>query len=332
MKIESIYEYIVLAHYLNYTTAAVNLHTSQPNLSKHIAEIEQELDVSLFQRKKQLELTAAGRVFLDDAIQIHHQYKDAIKKVHDIAAHEQEELIIQEPYIMNATSEILFKSVMRFKCKNPYIMTKYYGDYGKKSIELLEQGKIDIALTVDCKNIERINRICEKKGLYFFPIIQEPLKVWMHRDHPLVAKKTLVLDDLLGVTINMTSIRALDPMRFAVLDLFQKTLGVRPKLQTYSADTLNEFFMYTQDRNSVFLVSPGVADSSLLNIQHDMVSLPLQDDRVRLTSYCVFRVDYQKKAIDKFLETLEQVVATEITYNPEAVYLNDILLLDASDE
>ena len=43
MKIESLYEYIVLAHYLNFTTAASNLHTSQPNLSKHISELEQSL-------------------------------------------------------------------------------------------------------------------------------------------------------------------------------------------------------------------------------------------------------------------------------------------------
>ena len=69
MKIESLYEYIVLAHYLNFTTAASNLHTSQPNLSKHISELEQELGVTLLRREKRLELTAAGTAFLEDAIQ-----------------------------------------------------------------------------------------------------------------------------------------------------------------------------------------------------------------------------------------------------------------------
>ena len=60
MKIESLYEYIVLTHYLNFTTAAANLHTSQPNLSKHILELEQELGVDLLKRGKRLELTPAG--------------------------------------------------------------------------------------------------------------------------------------------------------------------------------------------------------------------------------------------------------------------------------
>ena len=40
-------------------------------------------------------------------------------------------------------------------------------------------------------------------------------------------------------------------MRFAVLDLFATTLGTRPNLQTYSSDTLNEFFMNTHDRLSL---------------------------------------------------------------------------------
>ena len=119
MKIESLYEYIVLTHYLNFTTAAANLHTSQPNLSKHILELEQELGVDLLKRGKRLELTPAGTAFLEDAIQIHHAYKDALRRAREIASHDIVELVVQEPYVMDAMSEILFKSVMRFKRENP---------------------------------------------------------------------------------------------------------------------------------------------------------------------------------------------------------------------
>lgn len=177
MKIESLYEYIVLAHYLNFTTAASNLHTSQPNLSKHISELEQELGVTLLRREKRLELTAAGTAFLEDAIQIHHLYKDATKRCREIDAYAVEELVIQEPYLMDAMSEILFKSVMRFRRSDPHVMTKYYSEKGKKSVELLEAGKVDIALTVDCNSIDWITKVSEKKNLIFFPVIREPLHV-----------------------------------------------------------------------------------------------------------------------------------------------------------
>lgn len=205
MKIESLYEYIVLAHYLNFTTAASNLHTSQPNLSKHISELEQELGVTLLRREKRLELTAAGTAFLEDAIQIHHLYKDATKRCREIDAYAVEELVIQEPYLMDAMSEILFKSVMRFRRSDPHVMTKYYSEKGKKSVELLEAGKVDIALTVDCNSIDWITKVSEKKNLIFFPVIREPLHVWLWERHPLASKQSITLEDLLQVPINMTA-------------------------------------------------------------------------------------------------------------------------------
>ena len=324
MKIESLYEYIVLTHYLNFTTAAANLHTSQPNLSKHILELEQELGVDLLKRGKRLELTPAGTAFLEDAIQVHHAYKDALRRAREIASHDIVELVVQEPYVMDAMSEILFKSVMRFKRENPYVLTKYYQEKGKKSVELLEQGKIDIALTVDCNSIEWIEQVSEKKDLIFFPVIQERLHVWMGDHHPLTRKESIMLDDLLHVPINMTATRSFDPMRYAVLDLFLKTLGTKPTLQTYSSDSLNEFFMNTQDRNAVFLVSEAVANSQLLQMHRDMTSRPVDDERACITSYLLFRSDYEKLAIDRFLETVEKVVAGSVERSATARYLSDI--------
>lgn len=324
MKIDALYEYIVLTHYLNFTTAAANLHTSQPNLSKHILELEQELGVSLLKRGKRLELTPAGTAFLEDAIQIHHLYKDALRRTREIASHDVVELVVQEPYVMDAMSEILFKSVMRFKRENPYVLTKYYSEKGKKSVELLEQGKIDIALTVDCNSIEWIEQVSEKKDLIFFPVIQERLHVWMWDHHPLTRKDSITLSDLLHVPINMTATRSFDPMRYAVLDLFQKSLGTRPNLQTYSNDSLNEFFMNTQDRNAVFLVSEAMASSQLLRMHADMVSAPIDDERACITSYLLFRSDYEKLAIDRFLETVEKVVEGNVARSATARYLGDI--------
>ena len=155
-------------------------------------------------------------------------------------------------------------------------------------------------------------------------MIREPLHVWLWEQHPLASKQSITLEDLLQVPINMTATRSFDPMRFAVLDLFATTLGTRPNLQTYSSDTLNEFFMNTHDRNAVFLVSPAVAASPLLQMQHDMVARPLDDERARITSYFIFRADYQKKSIDHFLDTVERVVEEDVERSEASLYLGAI--------
>lgn len=324
MKIESLYEYIVLTHYLNFTAAAANLHTSQPNLSKHISELEQELGVTLLRRGKRLELTAAGSAFLEDAIQIHHLWKDATKRARDIDACDIEELVVQEPFIMDALSEILFKANMRFKHDEPHVSTKYYTERNKKSVELLETGKVDIALTIDCNSADWIAKVSEKKGVIFYPVIREPLHIWMHADHPLASKPEISLEDLLKTPINMTTTRSFDPMRFAILDLFTESLGTRPNLQTFPVETLNEFFLNIGDKNAVFLVSPNVAALPLLQMQDNMISRPIDDERAHITSYLIFRADYQKKSIDRFLDTIEKTVAENVRHAEGSLYLDEI--------
>lgn len=50
MKTEQLYEFLVLSRTLNYSRAANALYISQSVLSKHILEMEQELNTSLFFR------------------------------------------------------------------------------------------------------------------------------------------------------------------------------------------------------------------------------------------------------------------------------------------
>ena len=322
MRIETLYEFIVVAHYLNFTTAANNLHISQPNLSKHISEIENELGFELITRGKPLRLTAAGTAFLEDAIQVHHKYKDAVKRCQDIATKTIEELVIQEPYIIDAMSEILYKSIMRFKAENPYVSSKLITERGKKSVESLEAGKLDIALTVDCNSEEWITKISEKKSLIFIPVIEEPLVVWMQKDHPLTKRQSIKLEDLIEYTINMTATRSFDPVRFAILDLF-KVLNARPRFQSYSVETLNEFFMITNDKSAVFLITPMVAQSPILQMQQNMASAPLDDPRARITSYLVLKDDYGKQSIDVFLSTVEKTIEYDIVHGENNIYLSD---------
>ena len=59
--------FIMTAHDLNFTKAAAHLHVTQQTLSASIASLEQELSVQLFIRSSPLELTLAGRRFLEYA-------------------------------------------------------------------------------------------------------------------------------------------------------------------------------------------------------------------------------------------------------------------------
>lgn len=59
---------VVVAEELHFSSAAQQLHVSQPSLSKQILQLEESLGFKLFHRTKQhVEITPAGYRFVADA-------------------------------------------------------------------------------------------------------------------------------------------------------------------------------------------------------------------------------------------------------------------------
>jgi DNA-binding transcriptional LysR family regulator len=85
MTIYQIESFVKLATTLNFTKASTLLHMTQPNMSKLISSMEQELGVQLVLRNRRaVSLTPAGKEFLSSAEKIIDIYKSAETHVKEI--------------------------------------------------------------------------------------------------------------------------------------------------------------------------------------------------------------------------------------------------------
>lgn len=109
MDIERMRELVLFSRTMNFTTAARELHMSQPNLSKHIRDMEREAGVTLVRRggvSGQTVLTEAGARFLDYARRTVADYDGAIEECRQIEAAEPPVKLQDLRHVINAVSQL----------------------------------------------------------------------------------------------------------------------------------------------------------------------------------------------------------------------------------
>lgn len=140
-KLRIFYE---VAKHLNMSEVAQNLYISQPAISQAIHEIENELQVKLFDRiGKRLYLTNEGKIFLQYTRRVLNIYEEAIKSMREINNLEKGRLDIGASTTIGIY--ILPDIIGKFKKLYSGIDISIYIENTHNICELILENKIDIA-------------------------------------------------------------------------------------------------------------------------------------------------------------------------------------------
>src|ERR1700759_5714044 len=121
MKFRHLEYFVAAAEELNFTHAADRLHVSQPPFSKQIHDLEGELGINLFERRRKgVSLTLAGKAFLVDARRILNDCAISVNKAQRISRGEIGEMIIG--YISAMTHEFFGKALEVWRLRFPGIV------------------------------------------------------------------------------------------------------------------------------------------------------------------------------------------------------------------
>lgn len=135
--------FIAIAEELNFTRAAEKLHTVQPSLSQQIRKLEAIVGTPLLQRdRRHVELTKAGRVFLQEARKILQHTDNAIALARQEALAGPEHLTIG--FLHGAEGKVFpyVLPILRARC--PDIQLSLRSLYTHEQLAALESNQINV--------------------------------------------------------------------------------------------------------------------------------------------------------------------------------------------
>jgi len=231
MEIKFLREFICLAEHLNFHEAAKKLYISQPVLSRHIIEMENELDVQLFIRNKQsVKLTPIGQVVLEEAKGIIRRYEEGMKRIQLAKSGLAGELKIG--FLEAAVKDFFSSLIINYRDNYPNIDLQMNQYNIATLINAILDDKIDAGFTLSCD-------IAKVPGIEWKKVYSDVFCVVLRNDHPLAGEKKISLFQLADETF---IIEEPSGVYDQLLDLFKES-GFAPKTIPRSAFPENVLLM-----------------------------------------------------------------------------------------
>jgi len=219
MELRHLRYFVAVAEAGSLTVAAERkLHTSQPSLSRQIRDLEDEVGTQLLTRRARgIELTPAGRAFLDHARSVLSQVEAAGEAARRVA-HPAKPCFAMG-FLTGHEWTWMPEALRILRDELPNIDVMISSQYSPRLAEALLKGTIDAAF---------LRREKGGPGLAFRLLVKEPLMVILPSDHRLAALKAISPRDLVGETFVTVSDTA--PVLRVVIDNYLKRSGtnIRP--------------------------------------------------------------------------------------------------------
>jgi LysR family transcriptional regulator, hca operon transcriptional activator len=293
MELRHLRYFVAVADAGSLTVAAQKmLHTSQPSLSRQIRDLEDEVGTPLLTRRARgIDLTPAGRAFLDHARSVLSQVEAAGEAARRVA-HPNKPcftmgfLTGHELTWMPETLRILRDAL-------PDIDVMISSQYSPLLADGLSKGKIDAAF---------LRREQGAPDLAFRLLVKEPLVVVLPGDHRLAALKAIDPQDLAGETFVTVSHTA--PVLRGIIDNYLKRSGIKIT-PAHEADHVTMGMSLIASTGGVGLL-PAYAQNFFPS---SVTSRPLKGDAPTVELVLGYKKSNQSPVLKLLLSRLDELVA-----------------------
>src|SRR6476646_1640121 len=293
MELRHLRYFIAVAEEGSLTLAAgKRLHTAQPSLSRQIRDLEYQVGVQLMSRSVHgIELTAAGRAFLDHARLALMQVDAAVEAARRAAQPARKRFAIgfQTGHEMNWLPRAMH--VLRDELKN--IQVTVTSDYSPDLAEALARGRLDLAFL----------RVEPGYDLGYHVVDREPLVVLMPSDHRLTAREAIHPREFVGEVFIGGANKA--AVLRSVTEDYLRRLGMDIKLD-HGVDNLAMAMSLVASTRGLALM-PAYAKNLLPS---SVVSRPLEGEAPTIEVAVGYSKSNTSPILELFLSRLDELVGS----------------------
>jgi LysR family hca operon transcriptional activator len=293
MELRHLRYFVAVAEEGSLTHAAERrLHTAQPSLSRQIRDLELEVGVKLLERgARGIELTAAGRTFLDHARLALLQVEAAGEAARRAAQPEKTTFMIG---FLTGHEVVWLPDVLRILHEEePGIEITLASQPSPDLAGALMRGKMDVAF---------LRRETQAPGVAFKFMIKEPLVAMVPAGHRLASRKAISPQEIAAETYITPTRYA--PVLKAVIDDYTAKLGITLKPE-YEADNLTSLMSLVASTGGVTMV-PIYARHVLSST---VVLRPLKAEPPTIDLFMGYNRSNTSPLLKRFLARADELVA-----------------------
>lgn len=219
--------FVAVAEELHFRRAARRMGLTQPALSHQIAQLEERLEVRLFDRSsRHVELTAAGRTLLDGARRVLSEVQRTVDDTRRVGGASEKRLVLGYVEYMNIP--FLATALRALGEKHPDVVVEHRELYSTEAVAALAERTIDVGfvwLPIDQPNLVA-RQVIEGEWIVILP-----------EDHRLAVHEEIPTKELAGEPLILFA-RHLNPPLADIVDEKFRAAGFEPRVVYRTAQAL----------------------------------------------------------------------------------------------
>ncbi len=290
MQIRQLEYFVAVSEHLNFTKAAKQFYISQTAVTQQIKALEQELGVQLFNRNnRRVELTPAGKTFLEDAKAILRRTRDAFdraKRADTVFTGN-----INLGFVKGFEKTVLSDLLSDFHVQYPNISFSLTRENVSELYDGILDHNLDIIINLQYStdDLEEMNT----KLIRHYPLLAV-----MPASHPLAHRTGIKRSELKGyplVDIKKSDNRYGETT--TILNAFTRA-GFLPNVQ-YVSDDIETSILAVAAGIGYALLPSYITDS--LSMKEKVIAVPIEGEEKQMTVIAAWHKENQNPALKRFL-------------------------------